>query len=87
MWNPPQIERRRRSRAEVVFAVLKALRIGHGLWGGRGAVSSAELGGAVGAGRREVDEAIRYLHRAGIVVSDERVGTVRLSRRGWEEIP
>lgn len=75
---------RNRSRAEIVFLLIRVLVAGRLLWGG--GVSLASLHPLLGVDSTRVGRALAYLRREGLVLVDRRHGTVSLTERGFREL-
>lgn len=77
---------RARSKAEVVFMLMRALLAGRLLWGADGRLSLSSLKALVGAPPHQIARALVYLSREGIVWVDRRGDVVRLTERGMCEL-
>jgi hypothetical protein len=75
---------RNRSRAEIVFLLIRVLIAGRLLWGG--GLSLAGLRPLLGADSAQVGRALEYLLKEGLVMVDRRLGTVCLTDRGFREL-
>lgn len=77
---------RRKSRAELVFSVLKALDSVRRFWGPTAAMPLRDLATATEASIAEVAGVIAMLRERGWVCSDRESTALRLTRRGRNEI-
>lgn len=75
---------RNRSRAEVVFLLIRVLVTGRLLWGG--GLPLASLRPLLGVDSSQVGRAVEYLRKEGLALVDRRQGTIALTDRGFREL-